>query len=509
MVLIIKSKGTQEYNYSRIAAQMINMETNQLVYDNNAKELYADTKDAKRPKFNIYTHNSVEFDFSLTTGVVVLYLKSDSEYTRTDHATIITEEIRKFPIPLNFTEIISNSSKHYIVAKNKLLGNTTHFQNSNNSSENNKPCYRKIIVDPYYLKKAISTNSANFIWLIVIKNEGNFRGSHISIQELDPDIPTQLYLNRSISTIIYDDINMINIRNNAKQINYPALTQYRMFSQNQILEEPIYISWEGGLRFEIYFQFTGNHPRLNKQILSVDTMLNSGNNMYIPIGSELKLKNVELKRLNPDKPWEEQLLEPFDYKKQEEDEINLCDEGKPMFPNDICFISKIPLWEKFYVVKIKNATSEFDIAVAPSVVHNMIRKKNIYIDFVDHISEKTYKNVSMVSLRICAHPRTFLEVLDMIPNKINPIKKNIMRCMEMYGSYSTSNDYGNKTNNSRYSRSYYVMDKTIDQIYVGLLSCNDTHISQYQNTNTIIFRVILVDFSQLPDILLFPNRAFE
>lgn len=506
MVLIIKSKNNQVGDYRRIAAQMINMETNQKVYDDDAKELYPDTMETKRPKFNSYSRNSVEFDFTLTTGVVVLYLKTDSAYSRNDHAALLAEEIQKLVLPVNFTETVSNKSDYYTMAKSNITTRTTALH----TGYNNKKCYRKIITDPYYLKKALTSNTSHFVWLVVIKNEGNFRGSHLSIQEIDPSVPSEIYLNKSIGTIVYDDLDMINILGIKKQVNYPSLEQYRMFSQKQILVEPIYVSWTGGLRYEIYHQFTGRQAVFNNIAMSTDgePMLGIGNEVYKPIMPELELKEVELKRLNPEKSWKEQLLEPFDYKKQEEDEINLVEEGKPKFPNDICFISKIPLWDKFYVIRVKNETCEFDIAVAPSVVHSKISVKKFYLDFKDQLSWKN-EEVSMLSLRICSHPRTFLQVLDMLPNKIHPIKKNIMRCMELYGSYSKANDSGNKTPNARYARNYYVMDKNTKQLYVGVQGCNDTHVALYQNTDTILFRVIVVETLRSPDPLLFPDQLSE
>jgi hypothetical protein len=506
MVLIIKSTNNQVRDYRRLAAQMINMETNQRVYDDDAKELYPDTKETKRPKFNSYVLNSVEFDFTLTMGTIVLYLKTNSAYAITDHANLIAEEIRKLTFPTNFTETLSNKSNYYTMAKSNILNSTTVLHNGHIFQK----CYRKIITDPFYLKKVLTSNTAHFVWLIVIKNEGNFRGSHLSIQEVDPAFPSEIYLNKSICTIIYDDIDIINTQGIKKQINYPSLGQYRMFSQKQILEEAIYVSWTGGLRYEIYYQFTGRQAIFNNITLELngDAMLGIDNEVYKPIMPELEFKEVELKRLNPDKSWEEQLLETFDYNKQEEDEINLVEEGKPKFPNDICFISKIPLWARFYVIRVKNETCEFDIAVAPSVVHNKILAGKLYLDFKEQLSHKNNK-VSMVSLRICSHPRTFLQVLDMIPNKITSVKKNIMRCMEMYGAYSKSNDSGNKTSKFRHSRNYYVMDKNTKQMYVGVKGCNDIHVSLYQNTDTILFRVMVIETLRSPDPLLFPDQLYE
>jgi hypothetical protein len=497
MVLIIKAKDNQIDDYRRIAAQMINMETNQSVYDSDGKELYTDSKRTRRPKFNIYSKNSVEFEFTLTTGTVILYLKPSSSYKTDEHAELISEEIQKLTLPENFTETISNESGNYTAAKTNILTKTTLLNNHPNRSRH----YRQIVTDPYYMKRVLENNKTQFVWLITTKREPQFLGSSLFIPELDPSIPSETYLNKSICTIVYDDIDMLNVRGLKKQLNYPSLKQYTMFSKNQILEEPIYLSWTGGLRYEIYYQFTGRQAIFNNITLEHEKLI------FRPIKPDLEFKNVELKRLNPEKSWKEQLQETFDYKKQEINEITSTEENKPKFLNDVCFISKIPLWDKFYVIKIKNNTCVFDIALAPSVVHSIIFLDDMRLDFKDQLITSG-DHITMLGLRICSHPRTFFQVLDLLTNRISPVKKNIMRCMELYGAYSKKNDVGNKILNSGWARNYYVMDNNTKQMYVGVCACNDTHLTLYQKTNTILFRVIVIETIKVPDLLLFPDQLF-
>ena len=89
-----------------------------------------------------------------------------------------------------------------------------------------------------------------------------------------------------------------------------------------------------------------------------------------------------------------------------------------------------------------------------------------------------------------------------------------MRCMEEYGAYSNENDTGNSPAYRTYgrgnARQYYVMDKNTKQVYIGLNGVNDGHVSMYKNTDTILFRVIVVETkAHSPDPLLFPDSQIS
>jgi hypothetical protein len=478
MVLIVKATNNRTDDFRLLAKQMVNMETNQLIYDSEGNPTGEDLKDTKRQKFNVYTHNSVDFEFSLTFGIIVLYTQSRTPLV--DYSKLIAEEIKKLPIPASFYESIDGNSDHYTMIKTPIVQKETILRSG---YENGRKCYRKILLDSFYLKRALSSNSANFVWLVIVKTSGtNFRGSYLKIPEVDPSIPSEMYLNRSVCTIIYDELDIFKSTPFLKQLDYPSLDQYSMV--NRIVQDPIYISWTGGLRFEIFRQFTGEIPTF----YWIDDKSEVYKSM-LPVATDKKFEEVELKRRNPDSDWKKQLLDPFDYKNQEEDEITLVAEGKPVFRNDICFISGIPLWEEFYMVRVANEHGEFDIAVAPSVFHSSTKNKSMNIrKRINTVDEK----VNFQSVRVCSHPRTFVEVLDMLD--IDPVKKNIMRCMEFYGCYSKANDCGNKCSGySTYARQYYVKDKISNQIYVGTQACNDWHIATYQNSKTILFQVIVVE----------------
>lgn len=504
MVLIIKAGENISKDLDLIATQMVNMDTNQTIYDEKGKAKAFDTEDAKRTPFNVYKHNSVEFEFQLAFGVVVMYINSNHD---TNYSELIASAIDALGVPKSFKHVNSKYTNVHTLVKEPIINRDTAF---GIRKCDNRKCFRKIITDTYSVRKEMSSSNLNFLWLVLVKSRDNFRGSYLKIEEVDRDSMSEAYLNKSICTIIYDGIGMFDVPTMTKQIDYPSLTQYAMFKQKQIIHEPLYISWVGGLSYELYYQFTKKSPTLSllDNNTSVRNSITQNHNIYSSV-RKLIAGEQKLKRLNPDKPFEAQLLEPFDYEKQEEDENVLVDEGKPKYLNDVCFITKIPLWGPFYICTIKNATHEFNIAVAPTTVHTT------YVVESRASTIETYINslgtdIKLLKIYTGEHPRSFLDVLDMLD--INPVKKNIMRCIHLYGAYSDSNDLGNSlaSRPGTASRNYFVVDRDTDQIYLGLSGINDGHVAIYQGTRTVLFRVINVDSINItPDPIAFPDLQVE
>lgn len=488
MVLVIKSSGNTTADAHLIATQMINIETNQLVYDPTGSFLNVQTK---RDPFNVYVHQSVEFEFQVTFGVVVIYTESGD-----DISSIIGNVITRLGVPESFKETIDPITDHYTLVTAPIRG----FSTIIGAKSSQTSCFRKLITDPYYIKRVMSSGGADFVWLIVQKTSRNFRGAHLRVAEVDPSYLSESYLNRSVCTILYDGMNMFDILTMSKQLNYPSLYQYNMFKNTRIVQDPIHVSWTLGMHAEIYYQFT-------------KTPLTSESLRPYPIfGTPASFEEVKLKRLDPTRPCWQQLTDPFDYEAQELAENELLEEGKPRYPNDVCFITRIPLWGTFLVGTIKTGDQECDIAISPSFLFCKDTTRRNEGDMDALIASQSKGMSTLVTLRTCIHPRTFVEVLDMMD--IAPVKKNIMRCMELYGAYATPDNLGIAVDGvpryaSRIARQYYVCDKLTNQIFVGVTGMTDAHIAMYQNTRTTLFRVINVEICTSPDPILFQDHSYD
>ena len=176
MVLIIKSSQNLGKDMRLIATQMVNIETNQQVYDKSGNSTTVDGKDTKRPTFNTYQHNGMEFDFQVTFGVVIMYVRSDLSFP-----TMLKEELDKISIPKNFTEATHMMTDYYTLVKTQVANNGTILAVSSGPAQ----CFRKIITDPFYIKKTMMAKGAHFVWLVLVKPQSSFQGPYMRIEELD------------------------------------------------------------------------------------------------------------------------------------------------------------------------------------------------------------------------------------------------------------------------------------------------------------------------------------
>lgn len=459
MVLIINSTGDDAIDIDRIAKCMINIESNRIVYNE-----YGEKVD-KKEKFNVYQDEFVEYDFILQYAKIILYLRPDQNFSYCE----IQNKIMNLTIPIQ--NFIHKNSDNYNLIEIKPSNTIT----KNNCGYSSK-VFRFITSNFDSFKKSLKTDRISFSWFIEKFNKTN----SFYIPELYPKIPPEEYLNKSIFTVIYDGVGMFQNNKIIKQINYPSLKQYYMYNKCKIIEEPIYISLKEGLIYEIYNYFKGSLPKL-----------------YLPHKVERNMKynlkykdfpDYNIKRVDLERTWEDQILDDFDYKKQEEIEKNLNKEDKNKFRNDICFISRIPLYDRYYIVRISNKTCEFNIAVSPCGFEIfMCLSQIIYKD-------KGYKILSVIE-RNYSKKRKFLDVLDTLA--INPIKKNIMKCIELYGCYMTE------------KMELYTVDKKTSQIYVGLEQIGDADIIKYSNTNTILFRIIPVMFLDRENDIILNNKIID
>ena len=105
----------------------------------------------------------------------------------------------------------------------------------------------------------------------------------------------------------------------------------------------------------------------------------------------------EIRRVNILKKWYDQINDMFDYKKQEELELNKDESGKPSFPNDVCFISQMPAYGPFYMVKIGKYVGEPE-EIGPSANINNAQSNadsslnNITPDMAPNMAPNTSQN---------------------------------------------------------------------------------------------------------------------
>ena len=478
MVLIIKQRNSLTDEVEQICKMMINIENNQNVF--NLQGLENNLATTKNP-FNNYTYNQVDFNISVSMGVVIIYTSEDIQ-----NRTVINLMMSKFRELNKDTSInLPYSSNQYNSTYHTLVTTKPNTSITGTSVNTFVKAYRKLITDPYDIKKSCEDGS-RFVWYIQVIDSNPY----LKIVELSSMVPQKSYLMRAVSTIIYDGKHLFNVKNGTKQINYPALTQYNMYKNNKILDTTIHISHLFGLDHEIISYYSDGEIDFETRVFS----------MYASDFKcdMLKYDEVEIRRVNKDKKWHIQIKEPFDYEKQEDLESNTEETGKPPFPNDVCFITGMPIYSACYILKVGKLIPPVDATPATetpepqyeNISHIMVSSYIYHLYFTSSRASQhnTFTSnflrksgYTIIQTFISTFPRTELEAIELIPpNKISPMKRDILTCISKNGGNLTSD------NNNHTTMLFTInMDKKI--VYVGVETLSDIDIMTYQTTNTVLF----------------------
>ena len=467
MVLFIKPVTSVIDDMELVCKMMINIEQNKHIFNINGT--LNNTND-KKP-FNNFIHQQVNYEMTVSMGVLLVYIPKDIIryvdieqrliYSFRENAEFIDYETK---VPTN--TCLYNSTCYTLLNtkfSNGILTRTTTFGTA----------YRRIINNIHDIRKSCESGS-RFTWLIQIIEK-----PYLQIPELSLKIPNKIHLLRSISTIIYDGSQLFNVKHGLHQLDYPSLSQYNMFKNNQILDETVYISQVSGLDYEIAKYYNNNIS----EIISTHTSVND----------ELKTVDhtiFQLRRQNPEKKWYQQLSEPFNFDEQEDLEKTIEETGKPAFRNDVCFITGMPLYKNAYLLKVEynlrpnNAYEEARVSyilVSTYIFNTSFLINNKYILFNRYLAQK---HVSIVETYLTNFSRCEADVIDMIPEKnISPLKREIMKSISVNGIY--------KNNDVNYT---YTADLQKNKIYIGIINnIHDYDIMKFNNTNTILFQTFLMD----------------
>lgn len=433
----------------KIAQTMINIENNQDIFTQDFKKNQNPTTG-----FNKYSANNVLYEVSNPThGTIIIY--SDKRLTDTIH------------------RVSTRNSPQILYLINKLRDNlkTIGILSKIQPSVESHP-YTLLTNENVITRNIICTNEgfkrnygASFIWEITIVDLHNYNKTTLLTPNYSTKSLTDDYLAKALTTIIYDSCDLLNMP--YKQLNYPSLTQYKLYQRGKICDDEVTIHSKYGIELELAKIFT------DKRYLS-----NKIPGRFI-ISEAVKYESLKIRRVHPTKDWIETIKEEYNYEKQEKDEIELVAEGKPVFPNNICFISKMPLSSVAIASFITNIETgqEFCILISPAMDFAV---DNDYKPIIyEHI---LYANGFVITSKYYVEcPRSTLEVIDIIPNTVNPVKKKILKAIEKYGIFSSKVGY--------HRTEYLTIDVEEQEVYIGLPSFDDVDIMRYKNTNAILYYI--------------------
>ena len=449
MVLIIKSIECDEKttdvqklinenkDLEKICKQMINITFNRLIFDEYGKYINKETP------FNVYEISNIIFNCNVMSGTIVFY----NAITNISNIleTIFTNIVLTYNIDITCDNMISC----------KFNFNTTYVNIFEKS-------VKKIqLILSTVNGKAKKITQQTFIWIIVNGNK-----TFLDVLTKSDIYPSTEYLNNSISTIIYDNKNLIAIPNNVvyKHIDYPNFDQFTMCKNNQVLETFIYISNKFGLSHEITQHYFSIDP-----ILKFDNQIK--NNTY---SNNKKFDHKELTTCKT--------ISYVNNVKWQENIFNKSTSNHTMN----CFISGMPLYESALLCHIlfNNSDNNSDEKQeTPDVSYILLSINLVYKYNFNQLLQLLKDNgISLIKVFITDINKTEADAILEIPdNKISTMKKNIMYCISYYGFKIDSC-------HNIYNKTLYTFDLKNNQIYVGIKNAlTDIDLIQYTNTNTILF----------------------
>lgn len=456
-----------------VASQMLNIEYNKYIFDINGVPINPD-KQHQTP-FNEYTYKRVDFNILPNRGVIIIYSKTKFKTRKSALETIITTFLRK-----NIQKLEKS-----IAGKTRIQPITTRDASSTQhciiETSINPNTTNKRHIGPYN-----SLSSRTFTWEIEIVDSDSY---YLNVPEMNSVKYTESYLYKSISTIILDIENIFNMSNGQKQLNYPSLGQYNMYDNDQVIQDEIIICDIKGIYTEIINCFT------DKKIVGANMILNTSTYYrHITIFnniSEISYNDVKARRINPNKPWYIQINDEYDYDKQEKEEENSDESGKPPFYNNRCYLSQLPLFDEVYVLKVKAKNKNsipFHIFITPYIYQKLYSsKKNVdpfylttsdgvigtnFIQYFELMCDCEIKAVYRTKF-----PRTALDVISIIPDTVCKKKKYLLYTIEKFGICVKNGDC-------------VIFNPETNVIYRGHKNIYDGEMLMYNKTKTILFKCI-------------------
>ena len=490
MVLFLTNNGPNENNsYEILAKQMVNIENNLNIYkvDGTLNEI-------PFKKNNIYNYNDVEFEINFNIGVILIYNKVEEDIVRESDSSIYENIIRQLKNKLNdidedINNIIDIRHRYMPFNLNEYRStNHTIIQNKiSNSRGRNEIYLRGFVLSDYEIKKTIKKH--RFVWIIKQLNNHNIKNDwYLLVSEYEKFLSKQ-YLLKSINTIIFDKIGLFNVDNGLNQINYPLISQYSCYNKN-IFDISISVSDIYNIDYEIASMYMSDITNdINNTRTKYSTITMKELNMY-------KIKNP-----NTDIKWYKQLADV---------EIENIDKSDTEY-KDICFVSRMPLYDKVYlldvgmkiskikkldngdVIKDISIYNESHILVSAYVFHAIYSYNDKLISFSEYLLKLT--KYSILNILLVKYNISKYTAIKGINNKLYSnilqkhkddkqfhIKKNILLNICKYGIYETNNKYLRE-------KSYITINPNKNKLFIGKTMLTDSHIQKIMATNVFIYKI--------------------
>jgi hypothetical protein len=266
----IKSRGNGfSYDIHRIAGEMVNIMTNRKLF-NEIGELIK----GPLPKFTTFESNNVDLEIHPNVGHVILLNEPDKRDTNDNRAA---NDKRATDDNRDISELHKQCQLKYVAAVNYYgpavyipVGNKGTTQYITIENQRISPIDMHI---SYYIN-AYSGNFANhssrFSWFTY--NEAHVDISSLYIPWFNSKGRSINDIGMSVSSIIYDQRNVISLPDGKECIDYPLVQDYTIHKQNFLLDRVISIHHQLGINGEIAKHFLPNKLEIVKYYTPTETV---------------------------------------------------------------------------------------------------------------------------------------------------------------------------------------------------------------------------------------------
>ncbi len=400
MVVIINNQDEKEA-IMRICTTMFNIERNKTLFDEECKFINSDEP------YNKYEVDDIILNCTMSMGYVVLY-------------TAIHNISAK--ISMQYNELMENNN---ISDMEQIPFNIFSNTNTTYTSITNRSILRRCVNLRKYKK-----SNVDFNWTIILETP------FLELSEIDAAYVSSEHLNSSISTIIYDDKNLLNVPTMYKAIDYPSIELYNIYRNNRLLNGFIDISDKSGLSFEITKAY---YPDAIYRITN-ERQPHTRN-----------IDDFKINSYNESISWY--------------DNIKIAPNGDIVYK---CFVTGLPLYEYAYLFVLTSQQQTYHILVSPNMVY-LHSSLSLYFTRFKFAVQHVYK----VNINIKEH-----EVIENLPESYPVLKKNIMYCISKHGL--TFTHFISK-------RVLFSYDLVNNFIYMGFNCISDIDIIRHYKANTLLF----------------------
>jgi hypothetical protein len=425
----------------KIIKLMINISTN-IEHFNNKFEY----QDSPIKRTNTYKYNTVDFDIMPNYGSIIIYTSAPKgtkpPYLDAKICAAINNRLKSDHfnyIDFNGDYPTNLSNPYTLVLKKSTLIMVVTCDEKNHIRTYKQDIY------PFY-------------WTVHVQYS-NDTHKHLTVKDFSCS-NSDAYLFQSITTIIYDSLDLFNFpyeNGYYKQLEYPAIQHYTLYSKHKLLDEKIHIHPKLGLEVELYHLFT------NQSIQIVSRYGTYGNNMDI---DDVKTLNICYRNLH--RSWTNDIQDPILSPKLKE---------YSNIRNDVCYVSGMPLSSIAISLTLRKSveTPIFHILISPAAYYKEYYDNSYTLYFSDWFEKKCGLNI--IKSQLVKYPRSTIDVINMLPNTVNPIKKDIMIAIEKYG-YNCI-----RLHNPQYS---LILNIEKNEAYIGTNELDDNYIQKFSNVNAIV-----------------------